>query len=193
MKELVSTMEPETKGYGKLRFSPKTITNYYLVVAAVFATAKDRKGKQLFSRQWDLNYIGLPAVIKNEQNTPTFESDEIETILSAAKTRYQVLYALLAGSGMRISEVLGLEVGKHFSASCSIVHVRQQRSKKGNGIEPYPKTDSGVRDIDLAPALAALLMDFIGNRKSGFLFHTSSGLPALVSAKYHPGQPSSHS
>lgn len=75
------------------------------------------------------------------------------------------------------SEALGLEIGQHFSANCSIVRVRQQRSKKGNGIEPYPKTDSGVRDIDLAPALAALMMDFIGNRKSGFLFESANGLP----------------
>src|SRR5271156_6942382 len=75
----IINMEGETKDTGKPRFSPKTITNYYLVVAAVFATAKDRKGKQLFPRQWDLNYIGLPAVIKKEQNTPTFESAEIET------------------------------------------------------------------------------------------------------------------
>jgi hypothetical protein len=78
---------------------------------------------------------------------------------------------------MRISEALGLEVGKHVSANCSIVRVRQQRSKKGNGIEPYPKTDSGVRDIDLAPSLAALLKDFIDGRKGCFLFESASGLP----------------
>lgn len=58
-----------------------------------------------------------------------------------------------------------------------IARVRQQRSKKGNGIEPYPKTDSGVRDIDLAPALAALLKEFIDSRKSGFLFESANGLP----------------
>ncbi len=178
MKELISAMEAETKDTGKPRFSPKTITNYYLVVAAVFATAKDRKGKQLFPRQWDLNYIGLPAVIKKEQNTPTFEAAErskVSCLLPRAVIG--VLYALLAASGMRISEALGLEIGKHFSANGSIVRVRQQRSKKGNGIEPYPKTDSGVRDIDLAPGLVALLNDFIGSRKSGFLFETANGLP----------------
>src|SRR5260370_1247211 len=64
MKELISTMEAETKKNGEQRFTPKTIVNYYLIAAAVFATAKDRKGKQLFPRQCDLNYIGLPAVDK---------------------------------------------------------------------------------------------------------------------------------
>jgi integrase len=177
MKELVFTMEAETKANGEQRFTPKTIVNYYLIAAAVFATAKDRKGKQLFPRQWDLNYIGLPAVDKKAQNTPTFESAEIETILAAAKERYRALYCLLAGSGLRIAEALGLEIGKHFSDDCSIVYVRQQRSKKGHKIEAYPKTDAGVRDIDLDPILATLVKEYIGARKNGLLFETSGGLP----------------
>ena len=106
------------KDNGDPRFTSKTIVNYYLIAAAVFATAKDRKGKQLFPRQWDLNYIGLPAVDKKAQNAPTVEAAEIETILSAAKNRYRVLYALLAGSGLRIAETLGLEIGKHLSDGC---------------------------------------------------------------------------
>ena len=93
MKELISTMEAETRANGERRFTPKTIVNYYLIAAAVFATAKDRKGKQLFPRQWDLNYIGLPAVDKKTQKTPTVEATEIETILGAAKRQlYRVLY-----------------------------------------------------------------------------------------------------
>jgi len=177
MKELIAVMESETNERGERRFSAKTIVNYYLIAAAVFATAKDRKGKQLFPRQWDVNDIGLPAVDKKAQKAPTLDAPEIECIVAAAKERYRVLYCLLAGSGLRIAEALGLEIGKHFSADCSIVCVRQQRSKKGHKIEPYPKTDAGIRDIDLAPALAALIKTYIGDRKPGFLFQTSSGLP----------------
>ena len=176
MKNLIADMESETKK-GVPRFSPKTVVNYYHIVAGVFATAKDRKGKQLFPRQWDLNYIGLPAVNKAEQNTPTLEATEIETVLSLAKTLYRVLYILLAGTEMRISEVLGLEIGKHFSRDCSTIDVRRQRAKKGHGVEPYAKTDAGKRDIDVTPVLAALVKDYIGSRKSGFLFETSGGLP----------------
>jgi integrase len=123
------------------RFTPKTIVYYYLIAAAVFATAKDRKGKQLFPRQWDLS---LPAVDKKAQNAPTVEAAEIETILSAAKDPYRVLYALLAGSGLRIAEALGLEIGKHLSADCSIVFVRQQRSKKGERNRAVPKNRCGL-------------------------------------------------
>ncbi len=177
MKDLISTMEAETKENGGPRFTPKSISNYFLIASAVFATAKDRRGKQLFPRQWDLNYIGLPAVEKGDQNTPTLEAVEIETILTAAKERYRVLYALLAGTGLRISEALGLEVGKHLTTNCSMLCVRQQRSKKGRGIETYLKSDSAIRDVDLVPALAALVKGYIGARTSGFLFETSGGLP----------------
>jgi integrase len=105
------------------------------------------------------------------------EAKEIEVILSAAKPRYRVLYALLAGSGLRIAEALGLEIGKHVSPDCSILFIRQQRSKKGNRIEPYPKTDAGLRDVDLDPALASMLKDYIGTRKTGLLFETNGNLP----------------
>jgi hypothetical protein len=62
--EGISEMEAETKKNAEPRFTPKTIVDYNLIAAAVFATAKDRKGKPLFPRQGDLNYIGLPAVVK---------------------------------------------------------------------------------------------------------------------------------
>jgi integrase len=130
-------------------------------------------------------------VNKKAQNTPTVEAEEIETILAAAKVRYRVLYSLLAGSGLRIAEALGLEIGKHLSPDCSIVFVRQQRSKKGTGIEPYPKTDAGFRDVDLDPALAHLLKNYIGSRKTGLLFHTTGSLP-LFPAQYCARQSASH-
>ena len=72
---------------------------------------------------------------------------------------------------------MGLEIGKHFSNDCSIVYVRQQRSKKGHKIEKYPKTDAGIRDIDLHPDLAVLVKEYIGSGKNGFLFETPGGLP----------------
>jgi integrase len=177
MRDLIAAMEGEKRKNGRARFTAKTIVNYYLVVAAVFATAKDRTGKQMFPRTWDLDFIALPAINKREQNTPTLEANQIEDILSGSRGRYRVLYALLAGSGMRISEALGLEIGKHFAADCSVIYVRQQRSKKGHRIETYPKTDSGIRDIDLAPKLSALLRDYVAIRTGRFLFETPTGLP----------------
>lgn len=136
----------------------------------------DDKAKRVFPREWNLVYIALPMVNKREQHRPTLEGEEIETILSQVKRPiYTMIAALLAGTGMRITELLALEIGKHTSSDCTVVKVRQQRSKNGNHIVPYTKTDAGVRDIDLAPKLSALLKGYIGERKSGFLFETENG------------------
>ena len=81
---------------------------------------------------------------------------------------------LLAGSGMRISELLALEIGRHIFAAGTIISIRQQRGKWG-GIESTPKTEAGFREIDLCPQLANMLRSYIGDRKAGFLFETESG------------------
>ena len=46
-----------------------------------------------------------------------------------------------------------------------------------SGIVPYPKSDAGFRDVDLDPALASLVRNYIDSRKGGFLFETSGSLP----------------
>jgi integrase len=81
---------------------------------------------------------------------------------------------------------------------CSALYIRQ---KVWNGrVQPYLKTENGIRDIDLHPDVAAMLKRFIGNRISGFLFCSKNGLPLLQSnilkLSLHPllkklGQPKS--
>ena|SRR2546425_1599386 len=85
-----------------------------------------------------------------------------------------MLYALLAGTGMRIGEVLGLEIDKHVSDDHTTIRVRQS---VWNGKVQFPKTPNAIRDIDLAPSLARVLQEFIGDRKAGFLFETKAGHP----------------
>jgi integrase len=173
-KELLVRMKAETAD-GEQRFSDKTICEYFKVFAQVIASAKDDKAKQLYSRSWDLAYICLPMVCQREQHRPTLEPEEIEAILSNCKRLiYRMVAALLAGTGIRISELLALEIGKHISADCTVISIRQQRGKWG-GIESTPKTESGFRDIDLCHQVAKMLRSYIGDRKSGFLFETESG------------------
>ena len=122
----------------------------------VIASAKDDKAKQVFPREWDLAYIALPMVCQREQHRPTLEPEEVESILSKCKrSTYRMVAGLLAGTGIRISELLALEIGKHIFADCSIISIRQQRGKWG-GIESTPKTDAGFRDIHLCPHLAKM-------------------------------------
>jgi integrase len=77
-------------------------------------------------------------------------------------------------TGLRIAELLALEIGKHISPDCTVVYIRQQRSRKGE-IVPTPKTDAGYRDVDVHPLVAKMLREYVGNRKSGFLLETETG------------------
>jgi len=85
-----------------------------------------------------------------------------------------VLFALLAGTGLRIGEALGLKLGAHLSGDFSTISVRQSVWR---GSVQTPKTDNAVREIDVPSSLAALLKASVGGRTSGFLFQTESGRP----------------
>jgi integrase len=96
-------------------------------------------------------------------------------VLSKAEGQYLMIYFLNLVTGMRISEAVAIEIDKHIEPDCSIIYVRQQREKDVNALKSALKTEAGVRDIDLHPDAARILRNFIGSRKSGFLFQTANG------------------
>jgi integrase len=169
MKQLVAKMDAAG-------LSAKTIINYSGLVKLVVASAKSEEGEQLFPRRWDSEFIDLP-IVKN-QRQPKFTTETMSAIVQTATGQYRVLYALLAGSGLRIGEAVGLEIGKHISTDCRTLYVRQS---VWQGATQKPKTASAIRDIDLCPALATMLTAFIAGRTSGFLFQNASGKPLAQS------------
>ncbi len=152
----------------------KTIVNYFHVVQAVVASALSSEGEQLYPRNWNFHFIGLPVIDEKKQRKPSFTTTEVEQILKRAKGRYKLLFALLAGTGMRIGEALGLQLGEHLSGDFSTIRVRQSVWR---GSVQTPKTDNAVREIDVPSSLAAFLKAAVGGRTSGFLFQTESGRP----------------
>lgn len=169
MKQLVAKMDAAG-------LSAKTIINYSSLVKLVVASAKSEEGEPLFPRKWDSEFIDLPIV--RNQRQPKFKTETMSAIVQNATGQYRVLYALLAGSGLRIGEALGLEVGKHISNDGRTLHVRQS---VWEGVTQKPKTASAVRDVDLCPALATMLTVFIAGRTSGFLFQNALGKPLAQS------------
>jgi integrase len=164
--------------------SPKSILNYVGLVKLVVDSAIDENGEQLFPRKWNHEFIDLPIVEKQHQ--PTFTSATVGAIVEKAYGQERVLFALLAGTGLRIGEALGLEV-KHLSSDCKTITVEQSCWE---GTIQTPKTKNAYRQVDLCTPLAQLLKTFVGDRHSGLVFSNRIGKPLsqtnLLRRNFHP-------
>ena len=157
--------------------SPKMCNNVIQVVKMVVASAVNENGEAIHSRTWNHEFMDLPEV--RNQRQPSHSSEALTAIVSASTGREQMLYVLLGATGMRFGEALGLEIDKHISDDGSTLFIRQ---KVWNGrIQPFLKTESGLRDVDLHPDIAAILKGFIGIRTSGLLLSSKNALPLLQS------------
>jgi integrase len=162
----------------KTKLSPKTIVSIIEVVKLVVASAVNENGEEVFPRKWNHEFMDLPIVKQKDQAVPAFTPAQVNSIIHHAKGRYRVLYALLAGTGLRIGEALALRIndeeGTSISADCKTLYVRKSI---WNGSQQEPKTDNAIREVDLPAKLADILKAFIGNRTSGYVFATDSGRP----------------
>jgi integrase len=140
----------------------------------VLASVVDDEGEEKYPRKWNAEFLDLPVI--DYQNQPTFTAETVSHLVVNAEGQHRILFLILAATGMRADEALGLEIGKHISADGRTIHVR--RSVWGRD-KQSPKTQNSIRDIDIHPSAAAMLQAFIGDRKSGFLFQTRKGEPLL--------------
>src|SRR5690242_21345578 len=97
---------------------------YAEVVKLVVASGVDDNGEDVYRRQWNADFLDLPQV-KGHHN-PAFTAEQVKAIVGA-DSPYRVLYALLAGTGMRIGEALALEVG-HVSGDGLTISVQIGRA-----------------------------------------------------------------
>ena len=160
------------------KLSPKTIVSIVEVVKLVVASAVNDNGEEVFPRKWNHEFMDLPIVKQKDQTAPAFSPAQVTSIIERAKGRYRVLYALLAGTGLRIGEALALRIndeeGTSISSDCRTLYVRKSIWR---GSQQEPKTDNAIREVDLPAVLADVLKAFIGNRTSGYVFETDSGRP----------------
>jgi integrase len=90
------------------------------------------------------------------------ESARLKKIIEGAEGQYRFLFALLAGTGMRIGEAAGLHVADLDLDNC-VIYVRRG---VWNGLELSPKTRNAVREIvTLIPALLRRGGSMSGTRK----------------------------
>ena len=158
--------------------SAASIRDYSNIVKAVVASALDENGEERFPRKWNEEFIDAPLV--KQQRQPSTTCTGMSDILLFARGQYQVLYALLAGCGpLRAGEALGLEIDKHISEDFRTLYI-VQKAKRGV-IQPYLKTKNGTREVDLCRQLAEMLSEYVGDRRSCLLFHSSTGAQLLQS------------
>jgi integrase len=180
-RDLIAAMAVERSRRGG-QFSAKTQHNYLQVVKRVVASVVNEQGDAVFPRTWNHDFIDLPIV--GPQRQPSLTAAEIADLIRASEAQYRVLFALLAGSGLRIGEALALEVA---DLKDNTISVTKSLWESNIGT---PKTAAGCREVDLADNLVELLCAHIGRRVSGFIFQTTAGTPLsqrnVLGRQLHP-------
>jgi integrase len=151
---------------------PKTIVNYAQVPKMVVASAVNAEGDPLYPRKWNHDFVGLPIVQREKQHRPTVSAKRVEQIVTESTERFAVMFALLAGTGLRGGEVLALKP-TDFTDDFRVLHVTRSIWR---GREQAPKTPTAVRDVDIPQPLAEVLKAY-AQGKTGFLFATRTGRP----------------
>ena len=135
-------------------YSAKTINDILVVIKQIVKSAVDSEGNFLYPREWNSKFIDAPSI--ENQKQPTVTAETLQEAIRRAIPQDKALYALLAGTGLRINEALGIGVfddGKSNFMADGIVHGRSQRDGDA------PKTKSGVRQVDLAPELQSFIRE----------------------------------
>jgi integrase len=157
--------------------SPRTVNKYVEYIKQVVESLKAPNGEPVHKRTWDAETMDLPVVEYSEQKRPSLKASTISGLITESTGQEQALYVLLAATGMRISEALGLEV-RHIINDGRTIRVEQQVEKDCPRIVKYLKTNASKRDIDLHPDVAEYLRQYAAG-KSGLLFQTANGTPHL--------------
>ena len=168
-----SALREVVKRLDEVGLRPKSIRNIIQVVPMVVASTVDRDGEDLHPRRWNYDFADVPVI--ESQHTPMFTGEEITRLVAKAEKQERVIYVLFAASGLRAGELFGLEV-KHFNGDAVTV-----AQSVWEGRVQTPKTVNAFRQVDLHPAVAVMLRDFVGDRKQGFIFQTRTGTPFLQS------------
>lgn len=157
--------------------SAATIAGVTNCVKGIVASANDQNGNQLYPRVWNSDFIDAPVI--SGQKAPIITVLEANRCISTTSGGYQALFALLAGTGLRIGEALALRGcptpgHSYYDADRAVLVVNKTLY---NGKEQSTKTAAGVREVDLSPDLNAFLMAKCQSRNESFLFQSEKKGP----------------
>jgi len=112
-------------------------------------------------RDWTLK---MPANPHQEQ--PYFTQEQMTNIIKKTPVKYQALFSLLAGTGMRIGEACGL----HVSDIDLVKNIITIRRSVWGGKEQEPKTSNAHRRVTIDQTLSEVLKTHINAKSTGYLF-----------------------
>jgi integrase len=151
----------------------KTIENILLTLSSLLRTAK----------AWDyatgsisLSDLTLPRDgIKKEQRC--FTAEEIGRIISAALEPFATIWALTAVLGLRVGEVLALQVSD-LDFEQKLIRVRQSLDSATRRVQAC-KSNASSADVPMPPQLEVRLLRHLakGHSESGLLFFNRNGRP----------------
>jgi integrase len=163
--------------------APSTVTATLSLLKAVIASAVDENGNRTYNRTWNSDFIDAPLVTKASLNAPIIPSRTLLEAIRKAQPVDQALYSLLAGTGLRIGEALALATGQGtglnvWNPDKAVLSIRSTVLQNGE-IQPMPKTEAGIREVDIHPELNLFLRSRL--TESGLLFQ-NDGRPLIYSS-----------
>lgn len=167
--------------------APTTVTATLSLLKAVIASAVDENGNRTYNRTWNADFIDAPLIRKNDLKAPLLPLSRllgaITATLKEGKGLDAIFYALLAGSGLRAGEALAVGMGQRtglnlWNPDKGIIYVQNTVLQNGD-IQPMPKTEAGIREVDLHTDLNSFMLRM--PIKSGLLFQ-NEGKPLIYSS-----------
>jgi len=154
-----------------------TVTNAVIPVRAALATAK-REGLLRYNPADGLAMPVREQVRDDGEEVRALGREQLAALLAIAPAHHRGLLELLAGTGLRISEAIGLRRRDlRLDGSRPVVQVR--RAVVRGRVEP-PKSRHGRREVPLAPPLVDRLRAHMADRPDdpdALVFATAAGSP----------------
>jgi len=169
---VASIKRADVQGFVKqldLRLGPGSVRNVFEVLGRVLSAAVDDR----VIASSPCQRISLPTETRLEVVPPTAE--QVKALAEAISPRYRAAVVTLAGSGLRIGELLGLRTGDVDFLRRS---VRVERQRRQNGSLGPPKTARSVRIVPLGRVVTDELAAHLAAHPSEeWLFTTAQGEP----------------
>jgi len=147
------------------KLSAATIELNLNIIKQIRASVLDYEGAQVYPYTWNSDFIDAPVLNKKDQKRPIANAQAVQAAISCGSPEQRALWAVLAGTGLRIAEALALAIGEPddgvstaWLPGQSKIIVRLQRRKK---LFYSVKTEAGNREVDLPEVLNEYLKKIV--------------------------------